>query len=109
MMKRFLKVFLAVMMLCLPAMIIPATAFADEESAEDTYRGGSIPVLKITFRDDVDPDTGEVILSGDEKIELMNESIKHEYRAEGVSMSLIVPDTYDNPESDILDGVSGYT
>ena len=39
----------------------------------------------------------------------MNESPKHEYKAEGVTATLIVPPGYDNPESDVWDGVSGYT
>ncbi|MBR3235748.1 MAG: CotH kinase family protein [Atopobiaceae bacterium] len=77
-------------------------------SAQDEYQSGSIPVLRLTFHDDVDPETGEVTLSGDEKIDLMNGAENHSYRAEGVTMDLEVPPAYDNPEDDLWDGVSGY-
>ena len=77
-------------------------------TADEGYRGGSIPILRFTFRDDLDPDTGEVVLSGDNKIENVNTSPNHVYRATGVSCDLVVPASWDNPESDLLDGVSGY-
>ncbi|MBR3160847.1 MAG: hypothetical protein IKF14_17325 [Atopobiaceae bacterium] len=67
---------------------------------------GPIPILRFTFHDDIDPDTGEVTLSGDEKIQLVIESPEHEYRATGVSVE--VPPDYDNPEEGLWDGVSGY-
>lgn len=75
---------------------------------ESTYQGGTIPILRFTFYDGVDPDTGEVI-SGDEQIQRVIESIGHVYRATGVSVTIEVPPTYDNPEEDLWDGVSGYT
>ena len=77
--------------------------------AQSAYEGGTIPILRLTFRDDIDPGTGDVILSGDEKITLVNEAINHSYQATGVSLDLEVPAAYDNPESDLWDGVSGYT
>ena len=78
-------------------------------AAQDGYEGGTIPILRFTFRDDIDPETGEVVLSGDERIALMQESANHEYRATGVSLDVEVPATYDNPEEDLWDGASGYT
>ena len=73
------------------------------------YEGGTIPILRFTFHDDIDPDTGEVTLSGDEKIRLVLETPNHAYRATGVSVSVEVPSDYDNPEEGLWDGVSGYT
>jgi len=75
---------------------------------ESTYEGGTIPILRFTFHDDIDPDTGEVTLSGDEKIRLVLETPNHAYRAAGVSASVEVPSDYDNPEEGLWDGVSGY-
>ena len=82
---------------------------AEIAAQADEYQPGSIPILRFTFHDDIDPDTGEVTLSGDEKIRLVIETPNHQYRAEGVSLTVEVPPTYDNPEKDLLDGVSGYT
>ncbi|MGI6221513.1 MAG: CotH kinase family protein [Coriobacteriales bacterium] len=93
---------------CAGALVLVASprAFADPASSE--YQGGTIPILRLTFADDVDPDTGDVVLSGDEKIQLMLESPNHVYRATGVSLDLEVPSTYDNPEEGLWDGTSGY-
>ena len=85
-----------------------AASSDDIVAAADEYQGGTIPVLRLTFADDVDPESGEVTLSGDEKIELLNTSFNHEYKATGVTMDLVVPSSYDNPEEGLLDGVSGY-
>ncbi len=77
-------------------------------ATQDEYQSGTIPVLRLAFHDDVDPETGKVVLSGDEKIDLMHGSDNHSYRAEGVTLDLEVPPAYDNPENDLWDGVSGY-
>ena len=101
-----------------PALTDPAdtTVYSEELvedpsvlTAQDEYQSGTIPILRLTFHDDVDPETGEVTLSGDEKIDLMNGSENHSYRASGVTMDLEVPPAYDNPEDDLWDGVSGYS
>lgn len=96
----------------LPADEEPAAvdeASVQELTTQDSpYEGGTIPILRLTFHDDIDPSTGEVTLSGDEKIQLVNESPEHEYRATGVSVSVEVPPDYDNPEEGLWDGVSGY-
>ena len=78
-------------------------------AAQNEYQSGTIPILRLTFHDDIDLETGEVVLSGNEKIDLMNEAANHSYRAIGVTMDLEVPPTYDNPEDDLRDGVSGYS
>ena len=83
----------------------PDTSDDLDLAAQDGYEGGAIPILRFTFRDDIDPETGEVVLSGDERIALMQESANHEYRATGVSLDVEAPATYDNPEEDLWDGV----
>ncbi|MBQ9886446.1 MAG: CotH kinase family protein [Lachnospiraceae bacterium] len=137
--SRGLAMLLAVLLLAQMAVtFIPATAFAvedgnfqtseQEQTADEvlndaksdasdglgavkdsSYKGGSIPIFRITVNDDVDPDTGEVILSGEEKMRLVNESEDHSYEAHGASCSIDVPAAYDNPEEDLLDGLTGYT
>ena len=51
-----------------PAENTSTSSTREEEEAElslaadeDTYTGGTIPILRFTFLDDVDPDTGDVI------------------------------------------------
>ncbi|MDO4891648.1 MAG: hypothetical protein Q3963_09785, partial [Coriobacteriaceae bacterium] len=45
----------------------PSTSSAREEegaklaTADEGYRGGSIPILRFTFRDDLNPETGKVV------------------------------------------------
>ena len=75
---------------------------------ESDYEGGTIPILRLTFSDGVDPETGEWI-TADEMIERMNTSANHTFKAPGVTCDIEVPATYDNPEDDMWDGVSGYT
>ncbi|MBQ9004874.1 MAG: CotH kinase family protein [Atopobiaceae bacterium] len=83
---------------------------SDEQltAQEDSYQGGSIPIMRFTFYDDIDPETGEVIMTGDEKIEEVYTAPNHSYRATGVSVTIEVPPNYDNPEEDLWDGVSEY-
>ena len=89
-----------------------STAFAEPTgltlgAPESDYEGGTIPILRLTFRDSIDTETGEPI-TGDDNIERMNNSINHVYRATDISFTLEVPSDYDNPEEDLWDGVSGY-
>ena len=100
----FIVMLVAIILADAMALAATSTAYADP----DDYQGGSIPILSLTFSDDINPDSGDVVLSGDEKITKMNEASNHEYKAEGVTMDLIVPPGYDNPEDDLWDGVSDY-
>ena len=77
-------------------------------SDENPYTGGTIPILRFTCLDDINPETHEVV-TGDEIIALVNESADHSYRATSVVCDLVVPEAYDNPESDMLDGNSSYS
>lgn len=102
-----LMVVLAVVALtCLLELLTPSRALAEPEDSD--YQSGTIPILRFTISDDIDPETGDVILTADEKIQLMHESPKHEYKVTGVTADLIVPVDYDNPEDDLWDGAGGY-
>jgi hypothetical protein len=87
--------------------VAPSLVVGNVNAADGEYQGGTIPILRLTFLDGVDSETGEPI-TGAEKIKKMNESPNHEYKATGVNFELVVPGTYDNPEAGIKDGVSGY-
>ena len=89
--------------------LLLAVLLATPALAADPYTGGTIPILRLTFADDVDPDTGDVTVTGKDKIQLMNESPHHEYQATGVTCTIEVPPSYDNPEADLWDGVSGHS
>ena len=90
------------------AILGESGGFQVADIPDSDYEGGSIPRMDITFRDTVDPETGEP-LTGDEVIDLVNRSEDHSYKATEVSVSITVPPTYDNPEDDLWDGISGYT
>ena len=80
---------LAGLLTCLLCASAP-TAFADSvdssaTTASEDYEPGTIPILRLTFHDDVDPETGDVVLTGDEKIDSMNQAPNHSYRATGVT------------------------
>ena len=87
---------------------VATDGFVTTSISESDYQGGTIPRMDITFRDAVDPESGEW-MTGDEILDLVNSSYNHSYKATEASVTITVPADYDNTEADMWDGVSGYT